>query len=99
MDPMDVASEEAALFLKALSNPRRLRLLGALVPNEKTVGELEQSLGASQPYVSGQLKRLREQGFVGYKKEGRVVRYYISDQRVLSVLERLYEVFCPDLAE
>ena len=57
IDQMDVAADEAAALLKALSNPKRLRLLCALVPGPKSVGELEETLGASQSYVSGQLLR------------------------------------------
>lgn len=94
-DPMDAAAEEAAEMLKALSNPARLRLLCAMVEGDKTVGELEVALGATQSYVSGQLARLRTEGLVTYKKEGRIKRYRLSDPRVRPVLERLYDVFCP----
>ncbi|WP_339931126.1 ArsR/SmtB family transcription factor [Yoonia sp. 208BN28-4] len=97
-DPMDAAAEEAADVLKALSNPRRLRLLCALAPGPMTVGALEDTLGASQSYVSGQLLKLRAEGLVACRKEGRTVHYYLSDPRVRPVLERLYEVFCPETA-
>ena len=96
LDPMDVAAEEAASVMRALSNPARLRLLCALVPSDRSVGELEEMLGASQSYVSAQLARLRSEGLVTFDKVGRVRRYRLSDPRVRPVLERLYEVFCPD---
>ena len=96
IDPMEAAAGEAAEMLKALSNPARLRLLCALVPADRSVGELEELLGASQSYVSGQLARLRAEGLVTYERAGRIKRYRLSDPRVLPVLERLYEVFCPD---
>ncbi|WP_085877445.1 ArsR/SmtB family transcription factor [Roseisalinus antarcticus] len=91
---MAAASEQAAGLLKALSNPARLRLLCALVPGERSVGELEEILGASQSYVSGQLARLRGEGLVSASRHGRVIRYQLADPRVTPVLERLYEVFC-----
>lgn len=94
IDPMDAAAQEAADMLKALSNPARLRLLCALVPMDRSVGELEDLLGASQSYVSGQLARLRNEGLVTYERVGRIKRYRLSDPRVRPVLERLYEVFC-----
>jgi len=93
---MDAAATEAADLMKALSNPARLRLLCALVPQSYSVSELEEILGASQSYVSGQLARLRAEGLVTYDKDGRVKRYKLADPRVRPVLERLYEVFCPD---
>lgn len=95
VDPMETAAEDAADVLKALANPRRLRILCALVPGPMSVGALEEALDASQSYVSGQLLKLRADGLVACNKEGRVVYYYLSDPRVKPVLERLYEVFCP----
>lgn len=94
-DPMDAAASEAADLLKALSNPGRLRILCALVPGDVSVGELEVALGATQSYVSGQLLRLRNEGLVACKRDGRSMRYSLSDPRVRPILERIYEVFCP----
>lgn len=96
-DAMDAAAEEAAEMLKALSNPGRLRILCALVPGDLSVGELENALGASQSYVSGQLLRLRSEGLVSCERQGRSMRYSLSDPRVRPILERLYEVFCPGM--
>ena len=94
IDPMEAAAEEAAEVLKALSHPARLRLLCALVQDERTVGQLEAMLGASQSYVSGQLLKLRAEGLVSCERQGREMVYRLSDPRVRPVLERLYEVFC-----
>lgn len=96
-DPMDAAANEAAEVLKTLSNPTRLKLLCALVPQDRTVKELEQILGASQSHVSGQLMRLREEKIVSCERDGRIARYRLSDPRMRPILERLYEVFCPEL--
>lgn len=95
-DIMAAAADEAATLLKALSNPARLRLMCALVPGERSVGELEQVLNASQSYVSGQLARLRSEGLVHANRDGRIIRYQLADPRVTPILERIYEVFCPD---
>ena len=97
VDPMDAAAEEAAAVLKALSNPGRLRLLCALVPGDRTVGELETALGASQSYVSGELLRRRGDGVVCCVRDGRSMRYSLSDPRIRPLLERVYELFCPDI--
>lgn len=94
-DPMDAAAAEAATMMKALSNPGRLRILCALVPQDMTVGELEAALGQSQSYVSGQLLKLRAEGLVSCVRDGRIMRYQLADARVRPILERMYEVFCP----
>lgn len=95
-DPMDAAAAEAADLLKSLSNPGRLRILCALVPGDRTVGELEELIDASQSYVSGQLLRLRNEGLVSCERQGRSMRYRLADPRVRPILERIYDVFCPD---
>jgi DNA-binding transcriptional ArsR family regulator len=94
-EAMDKAADEAAEVMKVLSNPARLRILCALLPGERCVGELEEMLGASQSYVSGQLARMRSEGLVSCDREGRTIRYRLADPRVGPILERLYEVFCP----
>lgn len=96
LDQMDAAAAEAAAMMKALSNPARLRLLCALVPQERSVGDLIEILDAPQAYVSNQLARLRADGLVTCDREGRTITYQLRDDRVRPVLEWLYEVFCPD---
>jgi ArsR family transcriptional regulator len=95
MRAMDAAAHEAADVLKALSNPQRLRLLCSLLAGPRSVGELEQALGASQSYVSGQLARLRSEGMVQAERDGRTIHYSLADTRVVPIIESLYEVFCP----
>lgn len=94
-DAMDAAATEAAEVLKALSNPQRLRLLCSLLAGPRSVGELEQALGASQSYVSGQLARLRSEGMVQAERDGRTIYYSLADTRVIPIIDRLYDVFCP----
>lgn len=94
-DRMDAAATEAADLMKALSNPGRLRILCALVPKDLTVGELEVAIGESQSYVSGQLLKLRNDGLVSCERQGRQMHYRLSDPRVRPMLERIYELFCP----
>ena len=96
VDPMDEAAADAADLLKSLANPGRLRILCALVPGDMTVSALEQALGASQSYVSGQLLRLRNEGLVACERDGRSMRYRLADPRVRPLLERIYELFCPE---
>jgi DNA-binding transcriptional ArsR family regulator len=91
---LDRAASEAAGMLRVLSNPSRLRLLCALLPGPLCVGELEQQLGASQSYVSGQLARMRAEGLVAADREGRVVYYRLADPRLEPILETLFDVFC-----
>jgi ArsR family transcriptional regulator, virulence genes transcriptional regulator len=94
-DRMAEAAEDAASMLKALSNPSRLLLLCQLVERERSVGELEAALGLSQAYVSQQLARLRAEGLVAAKRDGRIVRYRLADSRIAPVIQTIYEQYCP----
>ena len=91
---MSDAATEAAAYLRALSNPSRLMILCELLNGEKNVGELERALEMGQAYVSQQLARLRAEGLVTGRKDGRIVYYSLSDTRVRPLIELLYSQFC-----
>ncbi|MGZ9810079.1 ArsR/SmtB family transcription factor [Pseudoroseicyclus sp. H15] len=97
IDPeaMARAATEAAEVMKMLANPARLLLLCEMVQGERSVGELEAALGASQSYVSGQLARLRAEGLVATSRDGRTIRYRLSDARLQPILAAIYDQFCP----
>ncbi len=87
-------ADVAAGLMKALSNPCRLLILCMLSDGEKTVSELEQHLHTKQPNVSQQLARLRHEGLVGARREGRMMYYHLADDRVRGVLSALYSAYC-----
>jgi ArsR family transcriptional regulator len=91
---MAEAADEAAACLRALSNPSRLLLLCHLIEAERNVGELETALGLSQAYVSQQLARLRGEGLVTARREGRIVYYSLADTRIRPIIKVLYNQFC-----
>lgn len=84
---------EAAAFLKAMSHEGRLMILCHLAAGEKSVTELERLLGARQAAVSQQLARLRLEGLVGTRREGKTIIYMIHDSRVLAQIRLLQELF------
>ena len=96
---MAEAAEEASVCLRALSNPSRLLLLCHMVDGQKSVGELEKALELGQAYVSQQLARLRSEGLVVAERDGRIVRYSIADERIVPLLQVLYEQFCAPMIE
>jgi DNA-binding transcriptional ArsR family regulator len=99
MRDMSRSAKRASDFLKALAHEGRLMILCHLVEGERTVGELEQLLGARQPAVSQQLARLRLEGLVATRREGKTIFYRLGDDRVARLLESLHALVCPDEAE
>jgi ArsR family transcriptional regulator len=85
---------EASNFLKAISHEGRLMILCHLASGEKSVTELETLLSARQAAVSQQLSRLRLEGLVQPRREGKTIYYSLSDERAVKVLDVVYELFC-----
>ena len=87
---------DAANFLKAISHEGRLMILCHLVSGEKSVTELETLLSVRQAAVSQQLSRLRLDGLVAPRREGKAIYYRLADDRARRILEVVYELFCTE---
>ena len=96
MDRMVENACTASNFLKAISHEGRLMILCHLVTGEKSVTELEELLSARQAAVSQQLARLRLEGLVTPRREGKTIFYSLTDDRPKKMLETIYELFCGD---
>lgn len=84
----------ASNFLKTVSHEGRLMILCHLVSGEKSVTELEELLSARQAAVSQQLSRLRLEGLVIPRRDGKTIYYRLADDRPKRILEVVYELFC-----
>jgi DNA-binding transcriptional ArsR family regulator len=94
MDKMAASAVQAANFLKAISHEGRLMILCHLASGERSVTELEQLLSARQATVSQQLSRLRLEGLVTTRREGKAIYYSLADDRPKLVMELIYDLFC-----
>lgn len=94
LDRITGKARKASQFLKALSHESRLLLLCLLSERERSVGELETILHLRQPAVSQQLARLRLDGLVVTRREGKTVYYSLADDDVRRVIGVIYDIFC-----
>ncbi len=94
MDVMMASACDASQLLKALSHEGRLMILCHLVTGEKSVTELEDLLSARQAAVSQQLARLRLEGLVTPRRDGKAIYYSLTDDRPKRILEVIYDMFC-----
>ena len=94
MDKMASNAVRAANFLKAISHEGRLMILCYLASGEKSVTDLEELLSARQAAVSQQLSRLRMEGLVTPRREGKVIYYSLTDKRSTQIMEVVYDLFC-----
>jgi len=95
--PPQAMAAQAALaagILKALAHEGRLMILCHLTSGERSVTELETLLASRQAAVSQQLARLRQEGLVTCRREGKIIYYSIADSRVQRAVELMYDLFC-----
>jgi len=69
-----------------LGDCTRIKILSALSISSMCVSDLTTILEMNQTTVSHQLRSLRSMGIVDYKRQGKVVFYFVADKRVLEVL-------------
>lgn len=102
-DQQEMSDELAALmrkarkasdFLKALAHENRLVILCLLSERERSVTELEGLLALSQATVSQQLARLRHEGLVETRRDGRTIYYSLADETTRRFIQAIYEKFC-----
>lgn len=93
-DDMMSQAQAASNFLKALSHEGRLMILCHLSTGEKTVTELENLLSSRQAAVSQQLARLRLEGLVSHRRDGKAIYYSLADDRARRMIELVYDMFC-----
>ena len=96
MEKMMRNAQEASNFLKAISHEGRLMILCHLASGEKSVTELEDLLSARQAAVSQQLSRLRLEGLVKPRRDGKAIYYSLTDDRPRQIMEVVYDLFCRD---
>lgn len=83
----------ANTLLRSLANENRLVILCLLAAGEVSVGQLEAMTGARQPTVSQQLARLRADGLVESRREGKVIYYTLANANVRRILELLDGIY------
>lgn len=80
--------QEMAEFFRIFGDATRIRILQVLLEGEKNVGDLAEALEMSQSAISHQLRVLRQNDLVKYRKEGKVVFYSLDDEHVQNVMEQ-----------
>jgi ArsR family transcriptional regulator, virulence genes transcriptional regulator len=94
LDRMVENAKRASAFLKALAHESRLMILCILAEGEKSVSELEDLLSLRQPTVSQQLARLRADGLVSTRRDGKAIFYKLASEEARTVIGAIYDVFC-----
>jgi len=80
--PSDRVVNALAETFRAMSDPTRVRIIAALAKQELSVGDLAGMVGLTTSAISHQLRLLRGQRLVKYRKEGKLAFYSLDDKHI-----------------
>ena len=92
------ATHLKAAFFNGFADPSRLAILESLRDGPRTVGEIVEATGLSQPNTSNHLRCLRDCGVLHSEKHGRYVYYEFGDERIEKLL-RLADEWLDEVAD
>jgi DNA-binding transcriptional ArsR family regulator len=95
---LDDLDELEASILRALASRTRLRFIHALATGPSEVHDLADALGLSQAATSQHLAALRAAGLVEAARDGRLVRYRLSDPEIVTACNVMRSVLVRRLA-
>ena len=88
---MDKLQKVKTIF-QNLSDINRLKIVSFIGSSERSVGEVVEHLGLSQPLISHHLKKLRECGILATFRKGPFVYYRIKNPALLTLINEFIEI-------
>ncbi len=85
--------QDTTKMLKALSDPKRLRIVDLLSRGEQCAYRLLEEFSVTQPTLSHDMKVLTEAGIVKSRKEGKNTYYTLCSKTLTNLLETMAELF------
>lgn len=77
--------EKVSGYFSLLSEPMRLKILHVLCNTEMSVGDIVDTLGATQANVSRHLNLMHRAGVLTRRKEGNLVYYAVGDEEAVQI--------------
>jgi ArsR family transcriptional regulator, virulence genes transcriptional regulator len=87
-----------AELCKTFADPNRLIIIAELRTGSKTVSQLQEVLGISQPVVSRHLALLRERGIVEARRDGLNIIYSLADPKIGEACDMVHDVLLARIA-
>ena len=79
---------ELADLFKVFGDSTRIKILYVLFENEMCVYDIANILNMTQSAISNQLRVLKQNRLVRYRKEGKTVLYTLADEHVFTILSQ-----------
>jgi len=87
-------AHKASDLLGAMANTSRLMIMCRLADGEKSVSDLQPTIGLSQSALSQHLAVLRRKHLVRTRREGQSIYYSLTSGEAASILHTLHQQFC-----
>lgn len=81
----EIVYDLADLF-KVFSDSTRIRILVALFDGELCVGDIARQLEMSQTAISHQLRVLKQNHLIKYRRQGKSMFYSLADEHVKTII-------------
>lgn len=81
---------DLADFFKVFADSSRIKILYVLMCSEMCVCDIANTLGMSQSAISHQLRILKQQDLVKYRRDGKSVLYSLSDDHIRTIMDQGY---------
>lgn len=81
---------DLADLFKIFGDTTRMRIMFTLIDSPKTVNEISRLLSVDQSAISHQLKVLKDNCLVTFKREGKSLRYFLADDHVKTIIGQGY---------
>jgi ArsR family transcriptional regulator len=79
---------ELADLFKVFGDSTRIKILFVLYEGEMCVYDIAQTLSMTQSSISHQLRILKQNRLIKFRKEGKVVFYSLADEHVFSIIQQ-----------
>ncbi len=84
--PSDSEITKLADYFQNFSDFTRLKIITCLSLCDMCVGDISNLLNINQTTVSHQLKILKDQGLVNYRREGKILLYSLTEKSISDVM-------------
>lgn len=89
--PTDDEALDMSEFLRVFSDYSRIKILFLLMQSEMKVCDIAETCGLSHSATSHQLRVLKSNRLVSYRKEGKNVLYKLQDHHISQIIKCAYE--------
>ena len=98
-DLVDVMPDEEMLYdladlFKVFADTTRIKILYALMQQDRCVADIAELIGATQSAVSHQLRTLKQAHLVKFQRDGKNIIYSLADDHVYTVLDQGMNHIC-----